>query len=63
MTEQFNLKGKAKLADDEITVEEFARVTGYSVKHIYLKVRMGDIPAVKVRGVWRIKRGLAEQVK
>ncbi len=50
---------------ETVGIYEYARETGYSVKHIYEQIRMGKIPAQKMgrRGVWRIKKTVLEAAK
>jgi hypothetical protein len=37
-----------------LSIYDFAKETGHSVKHIYEQVRLGKIAAKKIDGKWKI---------
>lgn len=45
-----------------IGIYEYAKATGYSVKHIYEQIRLGKIPAKKMgpRGTWQISKSVLD---
>lgn len=40
-----------------VGIYEFARETGYSVKHVYEQIRTGKLPAKKLGRKWQIAEG------
>jgi len=47
-------------SQDAVGIYEFARATGYSYKHVYEQVRLGNLQARFEQGLWLIPRAVLE---
>ena len=43
-----------------VGIYEFAKITGYSYKHVYEQVRLGNLQARFEQGLWLIPRAVLE---
>lgn len=51
----------ARMPDDVLTIKEAAALLELAEKTVYAEAQVGEIPAFKIRGQWRIKRAEFDQ--
>lgn len=48
------------MTDEVLTIKEVAALLKLAEKTVYAMAQAGELPAFKIRGQWRIKRGELE---